>query len=127
MARILCVDDEPAALSLKKEILEQAGYAVTTAVSVKDALQHLENVDYDAIVTDWRFEEGEGRTIVEAAKSRFSIPVVVVSGYVGEAFHAAEPLADIYIEKPADSRELLQILKILLEVKTNKVNKSLNR
>jgi DNA-binding response OmpR family regulator len=48
----------------------------------------------------------------------------VVSGYVGEAFQAAEPLADIYLEKPADVRELLQILKILLEVRAKKVNKS---
>jgi CheY-like chemotaxis protein len=120
LARILCVDDEPAALSLKKEILEQAGYSVMTAMSVKEAIRQLELAGYDAIVTDWRFEEGEGRAIVEAAKSRFSIPVVVVSGYVGEAFQAAEPLADIYIEKPADSRELLQILKILLEVRTSK-------
>jgi len=42
---------------------------------------------------------------------------VVVSGYVAEAFQAAEPLADIYLEKPADPRELVQILRTLLQAK----------
>jgi DNA-binding response OmpR family regulator len=124
MARILCVDDEPASIVARQAILEEAGYVVGTCHSVETALRELEASDYDAVVTDWKFGERSGRAIVEAAKSKSSLPVVVVSGYVGEAFQAAEPLADIYLEKPADSRELLQVLKILLEVRTNRVRKS---
>ena len=115
------MDDEPSAVSLKKEILEEAGYIVTPCFSVAAAIQELEATKYDAVITDWRFESDSGRDVVLAAKSRLSLPVVVVSGYVGEAFQSAEPLADIYLEKPADSRELLQVLKILLEVKSNKI------
>jgi DNA-binding response OmpR family regulator len=113
----LYVDDEPGITSLKKEILEQAGYSVTTCLSAEDAISELSRTAYDAVITDWRLGESRGRAIVEAAKSRSSMPVVVVSGYVGEAFQAAEPLADIYLEKPVDSRELVQILKTLLEVR----------
>ena len=121
MARILCVDDDPVTISIRKEMLGQAGYTVTTCLSVQDAIRELNVTDYDAVVTDWKFEKDSGRTILHAAKSKSSVPVVVISGYVGEAFQAAEPLADIYLEKPADARELLQILKILLEVRTGKV------
>ena len=121
MARILCVDDDPVTISIRKEMLGQAGYTVTTCLSVQDAIRELDVTDYDAVVTDWKFEKDSGRTILYAAKSKSSVPVVVISGYVGEAFQAAEPLADIYLEKPADARELLQILKILLEVRTKKV------
>lgn len=121
MARILCVDDDPVTISVRKEMLGQAGYTVTTCLSVQDAIRELDVTDYDAVVTDWKFEKDSGRTILYAAKSKSSVPVVVISGYVGEAFQAAEPLADIYLEKPADARELLQILKILLEVRTGKV------
>ena len=121
MARILCVDDDPVTISIRKEMLGQAGYTVTTCLSVQDAIRELNVTDYDAVVTDWKFEKDSGRTILYAAKSKSSVPVVVISGYVGEAFQAAEPLADIYLEKPADARELLQILKILLEVRTKKV------
>lgn len=125
MAKILYVEDDPGVISLKKEILEQAGYSVTVCVSVDDAISELDKADYDAVVTDWRLGESRGRAIVEAAKSRSSMPVVVVSGYVGEAFQAAEPLADIYLEKPVDSRELLQILQTLLEVRTGRGRQSL--
>jgi DNA-binding response OmpR family regulator len=123
VARILCVDDEPATILARKEILENAGYTVIPCLSVGSAIRELETSDYDAVVTDWKFETGCGRAVIQAAKSKSSVPVVVVSGYVGEAFQAAEPLADIYLEKPADSRELLQVLKILLEVRTNRVRK----
>jgi CheY-like chemotaxis protein len=121
VARVLCVDDEPAAVALRKQVLEGAGYATTSCLTVEEALRELRETEYDAVVTDWRFEQGSGRAIVQAAKSRLSLPVVVVSGYVGEAFQSAEPMADIYLEKPADARELLQVLKILLEVRTNRM------
>jgi len=55
---------------------------------------------------------------VEAAKAQSAVPVVVVSGYVAEAFRAAEPMADIYLEKPADPRELVQILGTLLQARS---------
>jgi DNA-binding response OmpR family regulator len=124
VARILCVDDEPAAVIVRKEILESAGYTVTPCLSVEAAVRELETTEYDAVVTDWKFEAGSGRAVVQAAKTKASLPVVVVSGFVGEAFHSAEPLADIYLEKPADARELLQVLKILLEVKAHRVRKT---
>lgn len=119
--KILCVDDEPATISLRREVLERVGYAVTPCFSVEHALSELETSSYDAVITDWRLGTDSGRAVILAAKAHASMPVVVVSGYVGEAFQAAEPLADIYLEKPADSRELLQILRILLETRTNPV------
>jgi CheY-like chemotaxis protein len=124
VARILCVDDDPTAILIRKETLEVAGHIATPCSSIDEALRELEEDDYDAVVTDWRFSEESGRAIIHTAKSKWSIPVVVVTGYVGEAFQAAEPLADIYLEKPIDSRELIQILKILLEVRTDRVRRS---
>jgi DNA-binding response OmpR family regulator len=43
------------------------------------------------------------------------MPVVVVSGYVAEAFQAAEPLADLYLEKPVNPEELVTIVNELLK------------
>jgi len=54
------------------------------------------------------------RAIVQAAKDHSSMPVVVVSGYVAEAFQAAEPLADLYLEKPVNPEELVTIINELL-------------
>ena len=117
MARILCVDDEPHIARLKCTILEAAGHEAIAATSAQDAIEKLEQSRYDAVVTDWRLGDASGRSIVQAAKTDPTTPVVVVSGYVTEAFKAAEPLADLYLEKPVNPEELVTIINQLL--KTN--------
>ena len=117
MAKILCVDDDPDVIAVKRRILEQAGYEVTSCISAEDAIREIQRVAFDGVVTDWRLGSERGRGIVEAAKAQTAVPVVVVSGYVAEAFRAAEPQADIYLEKPADPRELVKILDTLLQAR----------
>jgi DNA-binding response OmpR family regulator len=118
VAKILCVDDDPDVIALKRNILEQAGYEVTTCISAEDAIRELQRGAFDGVVTDWRLGRKRGRAIVEAAKAQSALPVVVVSGFISEAFQAAEPLADIYLEKPADPRELVKILDTLLDARS---------
>jgi DNA-binding response OmpR family regulator len=123
VARILCVDDDLNAVVLKKRILEQAGHLVQSCDSVDDAVFQLGRSKFDAVVTDWRLGAESGRSIVQAARETARVPVVVVSGYVSEAFQAAEPLADLYLEKPVDPHELVQVLSTLLETRAGE-NKS---
>jgi two-component system response regulator HydG len=115
MSRILCVDDEPNVVTLKCRILEAAGHTVVPSTSAHDAIEKLEQGSFDAVVTDWRLGDGNGRAVVQAAKSHSTMPVVVVSGYVAEAFQAAEPLADLYLEKPVNPDELVTIVNELLK------------
>jgi DNA-binding response OmpR family regulator len=112
--KILYVDDDPGAIALKKQVLERAGYEVTSCLTVEDAVAELQREKFDAVITDWRMGQSRGRSVVEAVKRQSRSPVLVVSGYVAEAFHAAEPMADIYLEKPVDPRELVEILGTLL-------------
>src|SRR5487761_1527165 len=114
MAKILCVDDEPNAVALKQTILERAGHAVTACCSAVDAIAMLKKEFFDAVVTDWKLGEDSAREILIAAKTRVEMPVVVVSGYCDDAFRAAEPQADIYLEKPVDPGELVAIVKALV-------------
>ena len=116
MARILCVDDEPHVVALKCAILEAAGHTATSATSARDAIEKLQTHTYDAVVTDWRLGDASGRAVVQAAKSNHNtIPVIVVSGFVTEAFQAAEPMADLYLEKPVVPEELVTIVNELLK------------
>jgi DNA-binding response OmpR family regulator len=116
MAKILCVDDEPHIVTLKCDILEAAGHQVTPATSAHEAIEKLELNSYDAVVTDWRLGDSNGRAIVQAAKMHSTMPVVVVvSGYVSEAFQAPEPLADLYLDKPVNPEELVTIVNELLK------------
>ena len=114
MAKILCVDDEPHVVNLKCAILEAAGHQATPATSAQDAIEKLERHDYDAVVTDWRLGDASGRDIVVAARQLTDTPVVVLSGYVNEAFQAPDPLADFYLEKPVNPEELIRIVNDLV-------------
>ena len=114
MARILCIDDEPQVVRLKCAILEQAGHEATSATSAHEAIEMMNHHVYDAVVTDWRLGDGNGRAVVQAAKSHSTMPVVVVSGHVAEAYQSAEPLADLYLEKPVNPEELVTIVNELL-------------
>lgn len=116
VAKILCVDDEPAAVALKQVILERAGHVVTACTSANEAVDLLKRQRFDAVVTDWNLGEESGRQILLAAKSGVEVPVVVVSGYCTEAFRAAEPQADMYLEKPVDANELVTIVGALLHL-----------
>lgn len=124
MARILCVDDEPHVVTLKCAILEQAGHTVTASTSAHDAVSKLQDNSFDAVVTDWRLGDSDGRVVVEAAKRHSCGPVVVVSGYVAEAFQAAEPLADLYLEKPVNPEELVTIVNELLKAGDSAISHS---
>jgi DNA-binding response OmpR family regulator len=114
VASILCVDDDPDAVALKQHILQTAGHTVTACVSAEQALFELDNRSFDAVVTDWRLGDTVGRGIIDRAKSRARVPVIVVSGFVTEAFQNAAPLADLYLEKPVDPQELVSMLDTLL-------------
>ena len=123
MARILCIDDEPHVVTLKCAILQAAGHVVTAATSAHEAIEKLQANEYDAVVTDWRLGDGNGRAVVQAAKSNSTMPVVVVSGYVAEAFQAAEPLADLYLEKPVNPEELVTIVNELLKTSDKNISR----
>ena len=114
MARVLCVDDDVNAIKLKRAILERAGHKVDQSTSAESAIEMLAAFSYDAIVTDWRLGEQSARRVILAAKQETETPVVVVSGYVSEAFQAPGAVADLYLDKPVDPSELLQILDALL-------------
>jgi len=114
MARILCVDDEQHAAKLKCIILETAGHQATPATSADEAIRLLQSNPYDLVVTDWRLGNASGRDIVVAARELANTPVVVISGYVNEAFQAPDPLADYYLEKPVNPEELIRVVNDLV-------------
>jgi len=115
MARILCVDDEQHAAKLKCIILETAGHQATAATSAREAVALIESNTYDLVVTDWRLGDASGHEVVMAARKLSDTPVVVISGYVNEAFQAPDPLADYYLEKPVNPEELISVVNDLVK------------
>ena len=115
MSKVLCVDDEHEVLITMCRVLEGAGHTVSSAESAREAVAKISSNAYDAVVTDWRLGDASGRAVVQAAKNNSTVPVVVVTAFVREAYEAAEPFADLYLEKPVNPEELIIIVNELLK------------
>jgi DNA-binding response OmpR family regulator len=108
------VDDDVSAARLRSAILERAGHIVEVSTSARNAAEMVRAVPFDAVVTDWRLGTETAQELIRAAKDESETPVVVVSGFVAEAFQSAGPMADLYLDKPVNPADLIEILDALL-------------
>jgi CheY-like chemotaxis protein len=95
---ILCVDDEPIPLSLRKAVLEKFGFEVIAAASGAEALQVLEARSIDLVLTDLLMPRMSGTELARTIKQRrLKLPVVLYSG-VNEIPDDAT-CADLFLSK----------------------------
>ena len=84
---ILAVDDDPLVLRLVSEILSLQGYTVLRAGNGQEALVLLEDTNrrIDAMITDVVMPGWSGREVAHRlAGARSELPIVFMSGYLGE-------------------------------------------
>jgi CheY-like chemotaxis protein len=67
---VLVVDDEPALRSLLALHLRRLGCEVETAATVADAVEELEHVPVDAIVSDYAMPGGTGLNLLAYVRGR---------------------------------------------------------
>lgn len=111
-AHVLIIDDDPAVLTALPEMfrLWLPGAVVDLCGSARLALDRIEAVDYDAIISDIRMPDMDGLTLLEHIKTiRPNTPTLLVTGYGDQtlAMHALRGGAYDYILKPVDRDYLL--------------------
>ena len=111
---VLLVDDEPLILKLLSMHLESLGWKTHTATSGNLALQLLESVKPDLIITDMTMPDGDGKMLLEGIKKKnLGQPVVFfVTGDNELSTDQAVKLgAAGSLEKPIDFDKLEKILE----------------
>ena len=79
--RVLVVDDDASVLRLLRQMLEAAGYEVTSAASGDEALALAASARFDLLVTDLSMPMMTGLDLAAAVRELFpEIPVLFVSG-----------------------------------------------
>ncbi|MGH9521236.1 MAG: response regulator [Terriglobales bacterium] len=113
--RILFVDDEPGIRLTLPAILEQHGFDVTSVERVSDALRIIGTQEFDALISDLNIgEPGDGFTVVSAMRRTQPRCVnFILTGYPAfeTALQAIRSQVDDYLVKPADVRELVDLLE----------------
>ena len=119
-ARVLIVDDHDLDRRLSTLDLEQAGYAVSEAGNVTDALNLLTKQQFDVIVLDIVMPGTDGLTFLRGLKSGdklASIPVVMLSAKddLDEQLQAMAGGAVRYIVKPSHREVLVKTIESVVQ------------
>ncbi|HEX5692012.1 MAG TPA: response regulator transcription factor [Roseiflexaceae bacterium] len=81
-ARILLVDDEASIRLTLSALLQRSGYQVTAAENGEQALQLLEQHEFDLLLTDLKMPGVDGMHVVAGARQRQpEIAVIVLTGH----------------------------------------------
>ncbi len=79
---LLCIDDDPGCLKVRKMLLEAFGYKVSTSTSGREGLSLLKAGAFDAVLVDYQMPEMNGAQVArEIRRMRPEIPILMVSAY----------------------------------------------
>jgi CheY-like chemotaxis protein len=114
--RVLLVDDDEISRMSLTGILEQSGFAVTTAGSVPEALKLITGPEsYDVLLSDLHMPgAGDGLTVVSAMRHANPLAVTLLLSAFPEMNAAAQAIlhqTDEILVKPMDATSLIQVIK----------------
>lgn len=111
----LLEDDEAIGIGLKYS-LENEGYTVTIATSVKSAFEIINKEKFALYILDLTLPDGSGYDVCKKIKSISDFPVIFLTAYDDEVnvVMGLELGADDYISKPFRVKELIARIKSVL-------------
>ena len=81
---ILLVDDNPNGLTVRRMILEEQGFVVTTSSNAENAWEVFQKSRFDIVVTDYRLKGMNGGDLIRLIHASDSpARVILLSGFIG--------------------------------------------
>jgi len=110
---ILCIDDEPNALTARQMLLSKAGYQVLTATTSESAMQVFTSEHVDLVIIDYLLpDRSGGETASEMKRLKPEIPVIVYTGLAELPADAKD--ADLVLSKGLTPPEFLAAIASLV-------------
>jgi DNA-binding NtrC family response regulator len=124
---ILIIDDDMAVRTSLELLLQREKYQVKSSASPAEALDTLRGETPELILLDLNFSIDtsgeEGLRLLEQIKAlKPSVPVILITGWgsIALAVQGMKMGAGDFIHKPWDNQHLVQSIKTLLDLKSNK-------
>lgn len=123
-SRILAVDDDPVNLQVLQNILPARFYQVKTVRSGKEALQAIDQGDWDLIISDVMMPGMSGYQLTRKIREKFSIselPVILLTARSSpdDVYTGFLAGANDYVTKPVDAIELNVRVRALTDLKAS--------
>jgi two-component system response regulator AdeR len=114
--RILIVEDEPEIADLLAAYVERAGFEVSRAATVQDAIRDHAQIRPDLLLLDVGLPGGDGLEVLAAIRRRFDTPVIMVTAVDDEVTKLSSLRigADDYVVKPFNPSEVVERIRAVL-------------
>ena len=119
----LLEDDEAIGIGLT-DSLENEGYNVTLAKSVKEAEKIIDEKEFSLYILDLTLPDGSGYDVCKRIKAKGDLPVIFLTAYDDEVnvIMGFELGADDYISKPFRVKELMLRIKSVMRRYSNETS-----
>lgn len=128
MQKILVVDDDKDMCVLLDRFLSKHGFEVLQSFTGKRALELIEENDISLVLTDFRLDDIDGKTLLaKIKKTHPNMPIIIITGYsdVKVAVEVIKNGAFDYVTKPLFPDEILIKIKEALSLGQNAENEKL--
>lgn len=118
--RILVVDDDRVIREGLQRILKAEGYVVEALSGGRQAVDRLEEADFDLIITDLKMPGMSGLEVLQAIKSEHpDLPVILITGYaaIDNAVEVMKSGAADYLAKPFANEEIVHKVRKALDTR----------
>lgn len=123
MNKILVVDDESSIRLLYSEELTDEGYDVVTAGTASEAYDTLLRDEFDLMILDIKLKNESGLELLQKiVRDRRNLPVILCTAFSCHKDDFAAWLAESYVVKSGDLRELKDEIKKVLTRKAQRQN-----
>jgi len=115
---ILLVDDDANILDTAKDILEEAQYVITTASNGAQAIQQLDQNEFNVVVVDFQLPDATGLELARKVRERNDHTcVILMTGHASleMAVKAIQEAVYDYLIKPVDPSQLKRTIEKAIE------------
>lgn len=109
--RILVLDDEENYAEMLQDLLRENSYRVDMATLPERALDQLEQLPYDLVISDYKMPVMDGADFLKRARELHpNLPIILVSGLMNtpELVKVANMSVTLVLEKPLDTAHFLK-------------------
>ena len=127
--RLLLAEDEKALSNALVAILKHNNYSVDAVYNGQDALDYLQNGNYDGAILDIMMPKMDGISVLKAFRANNkTLPVLLLTAKteIDDKVLGLDSGADDYLGKPFDTKELLARIRAMLRRKSGEAVNTLS-
>lgn len=120
--RLLFAEDDRDISKVVQTLLERSGYSVDAVYNGQDALDYIEQADYDGVILDWMMPKKTGIEVLARMRGKgISTPALMLTARdaIEDRVEGLDTGADDYLPKPFAASELLARIRAMLRRKVD--------